>query len=183
MVETDSSGTGIPEPDSKPEESAIAASTGEETDEPLQLVDELGVHDLREIIFGHRGRAFSAAGREAPIGEFRNNYFVMHPPQKPFEELGEAEDISMHIDERGVLLNELGQPRKITGARFNGYELWWLGERAPDDIKHYAGWFDSDGKSHKLYMEDEPLTADEVYRLRNRTHDGEISIFPEVTSD
>ncbi len=165
----------------KPAEPQASAGTGD--DENVSLVDELGVQDLRELIFGNRGRLFSAAGRNAPVAEFTEEFLVLHPPQKPFEELGNSEDIGIHTDERGVLLNEINQPRKIAGAKFGGADIWWLGERAPDSIKHYAGWFDQTGKVHKLLVNGEPITTEVVYRMRNRTHDGELSIFPDVTTE
>lgn len=166
--------------------SAEAAGAGHgiaSTDEPVPLVDELGVEDLRELIFGTRGRLFSAAGRQSPVAEFAENYVILHPPQKPFEEIGPSEDIVIHVDDRGVLLNEIGQPRKIAGARFNGHELWWLGERMPDTLKHYIGWFDDQGKAHKLYLDGQAMTSEVAYRLRNRTHNGELSTFSEITTD
>ncbi len=150
---------------------------------PPSLVDELGVQDLRALIFGRRGRLFSAAGRQSPVAEFAEEYVILHPPQKPFEESGATEDIVIHVDERGVLLNEIGQPRKIAGARFRGHELWCLGERLEGTLKHLVGWFDEQGKVHRLYMEEQPITSDQAYRLRNRTHDGELTAFPEITTD
>ena len=162
------------------ERSESGSSAGEEI---VPLVDELGVQDLRELIFGNRGRLFSAAGREAPVAEFTEEFVILHPPQKPFEEIGSSEDIVIHVDDRGVLLNEIGQPRKISGAKFGGAELWWLGERAPGSIKHYAGWFDESGNVHRLLVNGEPITTEAVYRMRNRTHDGELSIFPDVSTD
>src|SRR5262249_41811148 len=132
---------------------------------------------------GNRGRLFSAAGRNAPVAEFTDDFLVLHPPQKPFEEIGETEDIIIHVDDRGVLLNEIGQARKIAGAKFGGAELWWLGRRATATIKHYVGWFDKKGKAHRLYVEGEALTTETVYRMRNKTHDGELSIFPDLTTD
>ncbi len=167
----------------EPEQKAGGTSTTHDADGSSSLVDELGVQDLRELIFGKRGRLFSAAGRNSPVAEFTSDYVVLHPPQKPFEELGSTEDIVIHVDERGILLNEIGQPRKIAGAKFGGAELWWLGEQAPDKIKHYVGWFDDSGKAHKLYVNGEAITTEIAYRMRNRTHDGELSIFPDVTTD
>lgn len=159
------------------------ATAGSTNSGDVPLIDELGVQDLRELIFGKRGRLFSAAGRESPVAEFTSDFLVLHPPQKPFEEIGSSEDIIIHVDDKGILLNEIGQARKIAGAKFGGAELWWLGERAPNSIKHYAGWFDDKGKVHKLYINGEPITTEVVYRMRNRTHDGELSIFPDVTTD
>lgn len=168
---------------SQKQPSQAAPSAGAGADQDLPLVDELGVEDLRELIFGKRGRLFSAAGRQAPVAEFTDDFLVLHPPQKPFAESGATEDIVSHVDDRGVLLNEVGAPRKIAGAKFKGRELWWLGERMPGTLRHYVGWFDDAGKSHKLYINGEAITTEVAYRMRNRTHDGELSIFPDITTD
>lgn len=182
-MDSDRDDSSTSDPASSSTEKAAPSSAPSGDDENVSLVDELGVQDLRELIFGNRGRLFSAAGREAPVAEFTEEFLVLHPPQKPFEEIGKSEDIGIKTDERGVLLNEINQPRKIAGAKFGGAELWWLGERAPDTIKHYAGWFDESGKVHKLFVNGDPITTEVVYRMRNRTHDGELSIFPDVTTE
>src|ERR1700738_1990933 len=82
---------------------------------PLPLVDELGVEDLQDPIFGGRGRLFSTAGRDSPVAEFTKDFLVLHPPQLPFEESGqgESEDIVINVDESGILLDELGRQKKI----------------------------------------------------------------------
>lgn len=153
-------------------------------DEPLTLVDELGVEDLNDILFSDRGRIFSAAGRDAPVAELSSDGVLLRPAQKPFtEDDTKSEVIVYHVNERGVLLNELGDERRISGAKFRGKPIYTLGEIKPDTVKHYAGWFDDEGKIHKFYVQGEVLTADMVYRIRNRTHDGEISIFPEISTD
>ncbi len=155
----------------------------EDENEKLPLVDELGVEDLDEVLFGGRGRLFSAAGRESPVAEITGEGVLLHPPQKPFAEEGDTENIISQIDERGILLNELGQLRKIVGARYKGFSIYALGEMKPGTLKHYAAWFDEEGQMHKLYVQGEALTTDMIFRIRNRTHDGEIGSFAEITSD
>ncbi|HEY9714098.1 MAG TPA: hypothetical protein V6C72_11545 [Chroococcales cyanobacterium] len=151
--------------------------------QPLPLVDELGIIDLDEPIVGGRGRLFSAAGRQSPVAEFNSGFLILHPPQNPFEEEGEVEDIRYNTNERGILLDEFNNPKKIPGAKYKGNELWWLGKQSPGTTKHYAGWFDEDDVAHLLYFSGQPLTTDLIFRLRNKTHDGEISIFPDLDSD
>jgi hypothetical protein len=157
----------------------------EDEEGELSLVDELGIEDLADPLAGGRGRLFSAAGRLSPVAEFTERFLVMHPPQLPFQEFdqGPAEDIVFHCDEMGILLDELGRQKRIAGAKFRGKSLYWLAERKPGTTKHYAGWFDESGKPHLLFVNDEPITTDIVFRLRNKTHDGELSIFPDLASD
>jgi hypothetical protein len=147
------------------------------------LADELGIDEIRNPVFGGRGRIFSAAGRYSPVASFTDDFLVLHPPQKPFTETGPSEDISIRIDKRGVLLDELDRPKHISGAKYRGQQLWYLGERKIGTLKHYAGWFDQKDVPHKLYVNNDALTTDIVYRLRNKTHDGEVSIFPDIKSD
>ncbi len=106
----------------------------------------------------------------------------MHPPQLPFSEDGPAEEIHSNVDKRGVLLDELGNAKHIAGAKFKGMSLWYLGEQLPGTSKYLVAWFDAQGKPHKLYVNEEPLTVDVVFRLRNKTHDGELSFFADVTT-
>jgi len=163
-------------------EASANANSSPSSEEPT-LADELGIAHLHDPIFGGRGRLFSAAGRNSPIAEFTRRYLVLHPPQKPFKEEVDTEDLVLSVDERGVLLNELGQVKNISGAKFKGHELYYLGQRKPGTLKHLAGWFDKTGKPHLLFVNGEPLTTEVIFKLRNKTHDGEISIYPDLTSD
>lgn len=147
------------------------------------LADELGIDEIRNPVFGGRGRIFSAAGRQSPVASFTDDFLMLHPPQKPFNEAGPSEDILIKVDKRGVLLDELNRPKHISGAKYRGQQLWWLGEKKIGTLKHYAGWFDQQDVPHKLFVNNEALTTDIVFRLRNKTHDGEISIFPDIKSD
>lgn len=150
---------------------------------PVPLVDELGIDSLDIPISAGRGRIFSVAGRDTPVGEFTSDHLILHPPQKPFEEQRQHEDIVLRQNERGVLLNELGQPKHISGARFQGEIIWILAETEPESTRHYGAWFDEEGNAHKLYLDGEPLTADVLFRLRNKTHDGELTIFADLVTD
>jgi hypothetical protein len=150
---------------------------------PVNLADELGIIDISEPIFGGRGRLFSAAGRNAPVAEFTSEFLVLHPPLKPFEEDGPVEVITSHQDERGVLLDELSREKTIPGARFKGKQLYWLAEHKPGTLKHIAGWVDEQNKTHRLFSEGEVMLVDDVFKLRNRTHDGELTMFPHLTTE
>lgn len=151
--------------------------------EPMTLAEELGLEDDTAPIFGGRGRLFSAAGKHSPVIEFKSEEVIIHPPQLPFSEDGPTEEIRTRVDNRGVLLDELGVAKHIAGARFKGKMLWVLGEQLPGTTKNLVAWFDDQGKTHKLYVNDEPLSVDVVFRLRNKTHDGELSFFADVTTD
>src|SRR5579885_1694744 len=144
--------------------------------ESVSFVDELGIKDLRRPLVDGRGRKFSAAGRNSPVAEFTDEFVVLHPPQKPFQEgdQGPAEEIMLEMDESGVLLNEFGGRKNIPGAKFNGQPLFYFWEQRPGTLKHYAVWFDEQGHHHYLTVEGERLTTDVIYKLRNMTHDGEL---------
>lgn len=150
---------------------------------PQPLIDELGVEDIEMPVAATRGRIFSAAGRESPLAEFTDEHLVMRPPQMPYHDEGPSEDIHIRVDMHGILLDELGNPKHIAGAKFRGATLWWLGEQRPGTTKHFVAWFDHDKKPRKLYVNGEALTADIVFRLRNKTHDGELSFFGDITTE
>ena len=113
------------------------------------------------------------------MAEFTNDFLILHPPQKPFQETGTgpSEDITFRSTEAGILLNEIGELKSIGGARFMGHQLYWLLQRAPGTSKHCAGWLDGNGKAHLIMNSTgDPLNIFEAVALRNMTHDGEISI-------
>lgn len=149
----------------------------------LPLVDELGIESLYEPITGGRGRLFSAAGRNSPIAEFTNDFLVMHPPQKPFAEQGANETITVVADSYGILLDEFGVQKRMPGARYQGRPLFWLAELKPDTTRHLVAWFDDQNVAHRLFILGDPVTTDMAYRLRNKTHDGELTIFPDLDSE
>jgi hypothetical protein len=151
--------------------------------EEIPLAEELGIEDLFNPIFGGRGRLFSAAGPRSPVAEFTDQFLIMYPPQKPFAESGPSEDFVNRVDNRGVLLDELGKPKYVISAKYKGNTLWYSGEQMPGTLKQYAIWFDPEGNVHMLYVNGEALTTDIVYKLRNKTHDGELSTFADVESD
>ncbi len=152
-------------------------------DDGQTLADELGIEDLSAPLLGGRGRLFSIAGKSSPVGEFTKDQLVMRPPQKPFHESGPSEVITKHADGNGILLDELGNQKKIPGAKYNGHQVYWLGETQPDTLKHLVGWFDEQNNVHKLYVQNEIVTTSIAFKLRNKTHDGELAIFPDLKSD
>lgn len=165
------------------QQGSSASNQSQSSDGKQSLVDELGVQSLDEPIFGGRGRLFSVAGRASPVAEFSQNFLVLRPPQKPFEDEEKGEDISIRMDERGVLLDELNKPKKISGAKYKGREVYYLGLQKPGTLRHYAAWFDDQNEPHPLLLDGEAVTTEAIYKLRNKTHDGELSIFPDLTSD
>lgn len=151
---------------------------------PLSLADELGVHELNEIVFVDQGRLFSAAGRSAPIAELTEDEdLVLRPPDKPLSDDLVLEKIEIQVDDRGILLNELGERRMFAGTKYKGRSLFYLAETVPDSSRHYVGFFDTDGNLGKLYLQGRPVTTDIIYKLRVRTHDGELGVFPELSDD
>ncbi len=152
---------------------------------PLSLADELGVQELGDIVFVDQGRLFSAAGRTAPIVELTDDDdLLIRPPEKPLSDDLPMESIEIREDDRGILLNELGERRKILGVKFRGCALYYLGDKAPEGTqRHYVGFFDGSGNLCRLYLQGRCVTTDIVYKLRVRTHDGELGVFPELSDD
>jgi hypothetical protein len=151
-------------------------------DEPA-LADELGIGDLSDSVFCARGRIFSAAGRETPVAEITDTHLLLYPPGKPFDEHAFAEEISIRVSEDGILLDEFGHLRRIVGAHYRGQELYCMGEKGRLSGKYQISWFDQNEVAHILYYQDRELTIAQAFRLRNATHDGEISAVTELSSD
>ena len=149
----------------------------------LNLADELGIGESLDPVFSGRGRLFSTAGPASPVAEFTDNYLNLYPPQKPLDEEKFAEEIIIGVNERGVLLNELGQPRRVSGAKFRGREIFCLEERSSASGKHLVAWFDDAGKRHRLFWQGTELGIYTASKLRNATHDGEISKFPDLSTE
>lgn len=166
----------------------MSKETNQEEQDPKKisaskpLVDELDVDGIQQGKYFAHGRLLSAATRQMPVVEFSDEALVMHPPEKPFDD-NPAETVKIEVDDRGVLLDDAGKPKRVAGAGYEGKSIWWFGERKPGTLKHYAVWFDDSGLPHKLSIQNEPITTDVVYKLRNRTHDGELSKFPDLVSD
>ena len=158
------------------------ASIGQDNEQELSLAEELGVEDLSEVIFGARGRLFSACGTGSPIAEVKEECLVLHPPQKPFTEEGLVEDVTVQVNENGILLDAIGRCCYIAGAKFHNRPVYVLGQTAPDSSKHCACWLDEQGKAHQLVSGNVGITADDVVHMRNCTPEGEISVFEEITS-
>ncbi len=167
--------------------SASYGTTGDEEHftESISFADELGVKDLRQPLRDSRGKIFSAAGRNAPVAEFTSEFLVLHPPDKPFQDAdeGPAEEIVVMMDETGVLVDSFGVRKNIPGAKFEGRQLFCFWEQKPGTYKHYAVFFDEEGNHHYLTVEGERITVDIVYKLRNMTHDGELTRFKELTPE
>jgi hypothetical protein len=81
-------------------------------------------------------------------------------------------------------LDELGEPKRIRAAKFKGYPIYYFGEQKDGTLKHYAVVLTGHDILHFISDKDgERLTTDQVYRFRNKSHDGEISIFPGLTCE
>ena len=152
-------------------------------EEGVPLVDDLGVIDLRELIFAKKGRLFSAAGRESPVAELTDGFLILHPSDKPLSDDEKGESIAIRVNESGIMLDELGNVRRVVGAKYKGQIIYCLGERIPDTTKNMCGWQDKDGKIHKLIYNEEPLSVAGAYKLRNKTHNGELEDVQDLTSE
>jgi len=143
--------------------------------EEVALRDELGIEDISEPVTGGRGRLFSTAGRETPIAELTEEFVILHPPQKPFNEEDFDENITQRVSPRGVLLSAIGSEIKVTGAIFRGCALYCLNARDPGTGKRLVAYFDEAGKPQYLIYEGQPVTYFVAVHLRNRTHNGDLS--------
>jgi hypothetical protein len=137
--------------------------------------DELGVEDLSNPVSGSRGRLFSTAGRESPIAELTEEYVILHPPQKPYNEEDFDENISERISPRGVLLSAIGIEIKIPGAKFRGHPLYCLSIKDDQTGKRLAAYFDESGTPRLLFFEGKVVTHFQAVMLRNKTHNGDLS--------
>lgn len=150
------------------------------------LADELGIEDIYQPLVGGHGKLFCAAGREAPLVVFEDDYLVLHPAQKPLmEDDAAVEEMQVQVNDRGLLLNELGEVKRITAAKYRGRPIFVSGEQRDSTYKHYVVAEDYDGTLHFIFDDDkdgERITADEAYRMRNATFNGEISKFSQLRS-
>ncbi len=182
-----SSGTGHSGggPASGTSETGTPGGINEDFIESQSFVDELNVQDLNYPLRDSRGRQFSAAGRSAPVAEFTDEFLVLHPPQMPYQDAdyGPSEEIVLMMDDTGVLVDETGERKRISGAKFEGRALFYFWEQRPGTLKHYAVFFDDEQKHHYLTVEGERVTTDIIYKLRNMTHDGELTRFKELQPD
>ena len=151
---------------------------------PESLVDELGIYDIYEPIADLNGKIFCTAGRDAPVAEFLDDYLIMHPPQLPFYETGPEEEFVLLVDDRGIVLNELGEAKRIPTAKYRGYPIYYFGEQKEGTLKHYAAVLADDQNLYFIFDESgERLTTDAIYKLRNKSVNGEISKFPGLHSN
>jgi hypothetical protein len=178
-----------PAPDHTPDHAPEHAP--EQDQDPVQkpishkcLADELGIEDIYDPMVGKNGKVFCTAGRNAPIAEFTDDCLILHPPQLPLDVSNAGEEFSMRIDARGILLDELGAPKKILAATFKGCPIYCHGEQEPATLKHYVVALAHDGSLHGLFYEHGGrLTTQDVYSMRNRSIDGDLSAFSEVSCD
>lgn len=146
------------------------------------IVDQLGIIDLNDIIIPTETALFAAAGRDAPVAEFAEDFLVMHPAHLPLAEDREYEVITEQVDERGILLDELGMPRKIGATKYRGLPLYVSGEQEEDSTRHIAVVLDQHDGTHFIYDEDgKRLNSDEIYKLRTKSVDGELSSVEGIT--
>ena len=153
----------------------------EDSGEPT-LAEELGIEEDADPIYGGRGRLFSTAGRESPVAEFTDTFLILHPPQNPFTETDFEDELVPSMSPRGILLDSFGKEKKLPGANYQKNPLFCLSKRDEETGKHLVAWIDSNGKMGLLAMEGRYITYDVAMKLRNRTHDGDLAIFGEITA-
>jgi hypothetical protein len=141
----------------------------------VPLCDELGIEDLSDPVMGGRGRLFSAAGRESPIAELTEDFVLLYPPQNPFSEEEFDDSLTERVSARGVLLNAIGIEVLLPGARFRGFPIYCLAKRDSETGKRLVAYFDQLGDVCHLMCEGHLVTHNEALRLRNKTHNGELS--------
>ena len=144
------------------------------------LIDDLNVQDLHRTYVRLHGREFAAAGREIPVAEIDELGLLMHHPDQPLSADRQPQGIASGNDEQGIVLNELGERRKIIGTRFHGREVFWHSDTVPGTTRHYVCWFDEDGNTCGIFLDEMRLTVDAVHKMRSRTIDGDLSFFPEL---
>lgn len=150
--------------------------------EHTSLVDELGIRDIYEPMADLDGKVFCTAGRDTPVVEWAEDFLILHPPQLPFYEQGPEEEIVVMVDDRGIVLDELGIPKKIPTAKYQGFPIFYCGEQKEGTLRHYAVVLTEDDRLVFIFNDkDERLTTDDVYKLRNKSVNGEISQFPGLT--
>jgi hypothetical protein len=150
---------------------------------PKSLKDELNVEDLSCCIFFKDQKLFAAAGPELPLLQMNTDgTFVSLPPDAPYrKEIDEV--LIVTADKHGRLFDALGEIRRLVGMKYKGQTLYFMDERHPENGQNLAAWFDDDMKPHYLHLGDTILSAIMVLRIRDRMIDGELSAFPEITSD
>lgn len=146
------------------------------------FAEELGIVDLGDPILASRGRLFSVAGPDHPVAEITEEYVVIHPQDKPYqqEDIAPSENIVFNMNDRGIILNEIGEPRKIPGARYNGYEVFVYWKLRAGTLFHFVVFFDQDDVPNFLTINGHRLTTKEAYKLRNMTHNGDLTHFPDI---
>ena len=175
-----------PESESVAGPTDVSASVAQAAIPPhsMPLADELGVEDIYIPIMGKDGKVFCTAGRDAPIAEFNGDLLILHPPQMPLDASDQGEVFTNVCDERGILLNELGEPKKVPAATFKGCPIFIIGEQRPGTLRNYVVALTPEGTQHALYdIDGERLTYPEIYEFRNKSADGELAIFDEIECD
>ncbi len=102
----------------------------------------------------------------------------------PLDASDEGEDFSIHVDERGILLDEFGAPKKIPAATFKSCPIYYCGEQMPGTSKYYVVALAHDGSLHPLFTSKAIASPQKmVYDMRNRSAAGDLSEFPDVVCD
>jgi hypothetical protein len=139
------------------------------------FADELGVDDLSEPVFGGRGKLFSAAGRDSPIAEFTAEHVLLHAPDKPYNNEKFEDEIANSINRKGILLDEMGNEKRLKGAKFQGKALYCMGVREEQTGKNLVAWFNEKGEPRPIFFGGALVTYDTAIKLRNKTHNGELA--------
>ncbi len=70
-------------------------------------------------------------------------------------------------------------PKKIPTEKYQGFPIYYFGEQKEGTLKHYAAVLTNDERLVFIFDDKgDRLTTDDVYKLRNKSVNGEISQFP-----
>lgn len=147
------------------------------------IAEELNLDKPDQVLFFAHGKKLSAAGKFMPVAEQQGDMLILYPPNMPLSDERQTEEITTKGDHLGRLLNEDGQPEKVTGAYFRGRPLFRLVETEPETTHSYVGYVGEDGNIHYLFFGEMQLTISLVRKLRLRTVNADLSELKDVISD
>jgi len=151
-------------------------------DEP-PLADELGIADLQTQYFVQEEESSRLPGvkHRLPKSQIHTCFSIRQashltnmplPKRFPFASAKMAYYLMI-----SDIYAELSEPTTMV----RNSTAWVKRAGVPESIQ--ISWFDQNEVAHTLYYQDKELTIAQAFRLRNATHDGEISTVPELSSD
>ncbi len=145
------------------------------------LADELGIEDIYDPMFGMDGKVFCTAGRDAPIAEFTDEVLILHPPQMPLDDSSSGEEFSLRTDERGILLDEFGARKENPGGNVQGLSHLLCRRTKNRYAQALCLALAPDGGLHAIFYDHgQRLTTQDIYELRNKSAEGDLSEFKDI---